>query len=379
MKCKVLAPRGTYLPVLPVHCNKKLVFSLCMTCADGMQQTVCTHSEEERSWVGTYTTVELGKAVELGYKVVRLYEIWHYPTKVTGLFKTYIQRFLKLKQEASGWPDEDMDEDEKVSYIKEYLKREGICLDPMKIAKSPIRAVAKLALNSLWGKFGQTSDRTQVTFVSTFDELWSLLANKANVEVQSIIPVSDHVLRVTYKAAGEAKQKTCKTKNEVVAAFTTSHARLKLFNVMDQLGQYGRRKLLYCDTDSVFYVKRSGEDDPECGRFLGELVDEYPSKKITSFVTGGPKVYSYTFEDGSAVTKVKGISLNCQNSAVITPAALTKLVRTPDGATLTVVNSHKITRTLTESIVSREEKKDFRVVYTKRVIQDDFTTLPYGY
>ena len=50
-----------------------------------------------------------------------------------------------------------------------------------------------------------------------------------------------------------------------------------------------------------------------------------------------------------------------------------------DGSSVTVVNEKKITRDTRACIVSRTEKKDFRVMYTKRVIREGFITYPYGY
>ena len=37
----------------------------------------CRHSEEERSFYGTFTTIEVMKAIEKGYKVLQIKEIWH--------------------------------------------------------------------------------------------------------------------------------------------------------------------------------------------------------------------------------------------------------------------------------------------------------------
>ena len=378
VKCKVTPPRGHHLPVLPLRSNGKLTFPLCKPCTDQMIQTPCEHTPEERSWVGTFTTIELEKAVQTGYVGEKIYEVWHYPDSKVGLFVSYIRRFLKLKQVASGYPEDCHTEEEKTAYVEECHCHDDIRLYPERIGKSGIRSVAKLALNSLWGKFGQRTEMSKTEFVGSYESLMSLIYND-NVSITGIIPVSDDVLRVVY-TVDEDSRKRMVTTNEVIAAFTTAHARLKLYSVMEEIDASGSGRLLYTDTDSVFYIKRAGEVDPECGRFLGDLTDEYPGRRITSFVTGGPKVYSYTFEDGGAVTKVKGITLNSKNAKAITPEALTKMVVTPDGSTITVTNNMKITRTPADCIVSRREEKTFRVVYTKRVVaSDSFETHPYGF
>ena len=58
-----------------------------------------------------------------------------------------------MKQEADGWPSWAKTEEEKTLYLDEYFKKEGIKLDRNAIAKNPgLRQLAKLMLNSFWGK-----------------------------------------------------------------------------------------------------------------------------------------------------------------------------------------------------------------------------------
>lgn len=84
----------------------------------------------------------------------QVYEVYHFPTTSESLFKSYIDLFLKIKQESSGWPKDCVTEEQKSQYIQHYKEREGIDLDPRCIEKNPgKRQVAKLALNSLWGRY----------------------------------------------------------------------------------------------------------------------------------------------------------------------------------------------------------------------------------
>ena len=66
-KCKVLPPDDLFHPVLPVHCNGKMMFPLCMKCAEDSSDK-CSHSKEDRSLVGTWVTFELFKALDCGYR-----------------------------------------------------------------------------------------------------------------------------------------------------------------------------------------------------------------------------------------------------------------------------------------------------------------------
>ena len=148
INCTVLPPRGLYHPVLPYRCNNKLVFPLCKTCAETKQQTSCQHTDSERAITGTYVSIELEKALEKGYRVIQLHEVWHFEKKSDTLFRQYIDTFLKLKQEASGWPSWITTEADKERYIREYFEKEGVQLAYNHVQANPgLRALAKLMLN----------------------------------------------------------------------------------------------------------------------------------------------------------------------------------------------------------------------------------------
>ena len=153
IKCTVLPPRGLFHPVLPYRTKDKLMFPLCKTCADTLNQNPCTHSDQERAILGTWCHAELMKAIEKGYEVLKIHEVWHWHQTTDKLFKDYVDTFLKIKQEASGYPKECVTDEQKQRYIDEYYEHEGIRLEPNKIEYNPgLRSLAKLALNSLWGR-----------------------------------------------------------------------------------------------------------------------------------------------------------------------------------------------------------------------------------
>ena len=121
------------------------MFPLCYTCAETKQQSTCTHADNKRAFVGTWVSDELKKAVDLGYEVQTIYEVWNFnevnqydpQTKTGGLFTSYIDTFAKLKQQASGWPSDCDTESKKAQYINNYKDKEGIiivikcgCLNP---------------------------------------------------------------------------------------------------------------------------------------------------------------------------------------------------------------------------------------------------------
>ena len=153
IKCTVLPPRGLFHAVLPHHGQDKLMFALCKTCADTCNQTPCTHSDAERAIQGTWCSVEVMKALEKGYRIVQVHEVWHFPRKSDTLFKEYIDTFAKIKLEASGYPKNCVTDEQKQWYVDDILENQGIQLDPSKITCNPgLRTLSKLMLNSFWGK-----------------------------------------------------------------------------------------------------------------------------------------------------------------------------------------------------------------------------------
>lgn len=96
-------------------------------------------------------------AVSKGYQILKIYEVYHFeqssqyePTLGEGgLFAKYVNTFLKIKQEASGFPPECVSEESKQEYIRQYKEKEGIYLECDKIEKNPgLRCLAQICLNS---------------------------------------------------------------------------------------------------------------------------------------------------------------------------------------------------------------------------------------
>ena len=111
VQCRFLPPRELYHPVLPYRHAGKLTFPLCATCVKEemakppLERSYrCAHSDEQRALTGTWCIPELQKAVELGYEIQYIYEVWHFDQTCEGLFQDYVNTWLKIKQEASGWP-----------------------------------------------------------------------------------------------------------------------------------------------------------------------------------------------------------------------------------------------------------------------------------
>jgi len=107
--------------------------------------------------------------------------------------------FLKMKQESSGYPSCVQSEANKDKYIEDYRRAEGIALDKASISKNAgQRNLAKLKLNSMWGKWVQNQNKTQTTLTTSVKELYELLTSPGT-EVTNLIFPNDDVVWVSWK------------------------------------------------------------------------------------------------------------------------------------------------------------------------------------
>ena len=142
--------------------------------------------------------------------------------------------------------------------------------------------------------------------------------------------------------------------------------------------------VLYYDTDSVIFVSKPSDPEPPIGPYLGDLTDESGGDYITTFVSGGPKNYSYRTNTNKVETKVRGITLDCKAKQKVNFDVIRTLVylhiQCHVTGHVTVNIPFKIMRDAkSKSIETKRMKKDYRIVYDKRVIVNDYKTLPYGF
>ena len=167
-----------------------------------------------------------------------------------------------------------------------------------------------------------------------------------------------------------------KNTNVYIACFTTSHARLMLYDKLDYLNE----KVLYLYTDSIIYTD-DGTKNIETGDMLGDMTDEISGKGISSFASTGPKSYSFKYGDNEQKSAIKGFTLNHENSSILNHNSMSKIVQKQIRG-LTIVNENKITRKNRE-IVNKYCEKVFKFGHDKRVIRQidegHIDTLPYGY
>ncbi|XP_066248831.1 uncharacterized protein [Euwallacea similis] len=300
IKCQILPPRKLYHPVLSIK-EEKLIFTLCSQFFKEKCEKCC-HSEDERSLIGTWTTDEVNKPIE--------------------------KDFIKIKLETSSWKDNYKFVEDYISAAKKHLDldlvKENIIPNPGK------RAVEKICLNSLWGKLGQRQNASKRKYIIDA----KLIYKYKNMFVENSLTTN-------------------------VAAFTTSNVRLRLYDMLDQLGE----AVVYYDIDSIIYID-DGTNTVKTGCMLGS------------------KSYAYDTKLKKGVMKIKGFTLNYENSQKlnhktmeqILDKEIDKIKRNYNMITKDVKNKRLVNKNIT---------KEFTFDYDKRMILNEedgiIDTLPWGY
>ena len=263
-----------------------------------------------------------------------------------------------------------------------YSSLPGTRLDIASIAKNPGRkATAKLMLNSFWGKFGERINKPTTVTVQNPSHLFRLISDAA-LDISTLCLCTDDILEAVYTSVQDNAVKGTKT-NIFVAAFTTCHARLKLYESLDTL----QEQVLYYDTDSVIYRWRPNQPSITTGDFLGDMTDELDGDVITEFVSGGAKNYGYKTRHGKVVCKVRGFALNVRGSAILNfhtmkDNILSELDSPQDSRrNLNIVTPYHFRRDLEKKQIQVVRRvKQYGLVFDKRVIDvATKSSYPYGY
>ena len=202
------------------------------------------------------------------------------------------------------------------------------------------------------------------------------------LEISTIRVCTDDVIEVVYTSVEDNIVKS--TKNNIfIAAFTTSYARIKLYQSLDTL----QRQVLYYDTDSVVYRWRHGQPSIATGDYLGDMKDELEGDVITEFLAAGAKNYAYKTQQGKVQCKVRGFTLNARGSAILNfetmkANILSELHHPQDQRRTTdVVTPYYFQRDSEKKrikVVPRVKK--YGLVFDKRVVDvTTRTSYPFGY
>jgi hypothetical protein len=321
------------------------------------------------------TSVEFQAAVfgeEAYCDCTHVYRIDEYQSS-TSLFKQFIEVWLKLKIISSKPPPIETFSTFQTT-LKERLNID-VTWDEFNFNPS-LRTLAKLVLNSLWGKFGQRTKMPKTKIFQTANQLYDYYEKirMGLYEEKEHLPVG-HVSFIKKFVETQEWNK----KNTAVACFVTAHARRRLGTVLSQLGN----RVLYHDTDSIIYERRRSTDwmVPE-GQFLGDWESETGDCMIHEFVSLAPKTYAYRYQkqNGDIVefVKSKGFSMN---AATRTQLCFDNYKRLIFGEASKIDITTTFFRHSEEAgfMFTTDGHKSLSFQYSKGFIDwDTFETLPYG-
>lgn len=232
-KIEFVCPDNIEIPVLPMKVNNKLIFGT-------------------GKGSGVYTSVEINKALEKGYKI-NFIKTYNFSSK-KKLFEGYVDYFYKIKKNAS----------------KNSAKYQ----------------IAKLYLNSLYGKFGQHSKRDN--YIINPDNEWI----NNNMDFELVEGSKDFLL---FKKEYYYNNIWV---NLPIIMFITSYARIKLYEIFEKIGF---NNVYYCDTDSII----TSIELPASLEIGDVKLEDYIKEGYFLF----PKVYAYTNTKDEVILKSKGFDV----------------------------------------------------------------------
>jgi nucleotidyltransferase/DNA polymerase involved in DNA repair len=76
---------------------RKVAKQNCQECHTRLRNADCQHMDSERAITGLWTRGKIEKALEKGYKIEKIYDVWHFEQSSADLWKGYIKKFMKIK------------------------------------------------------------------------------------------------------------------------------------------------------------------------------------------------------------------------------------------------------------------------------------------
>ena len=284
---------------------------------------------------GTWFSEEIYLAMENGYEVTELYEVYHFPPdrRTNEYFRGYMSFFLRIKQESEGWvkagaSSETPTEEEKERIIENLFVQNGSMARMRKEnvgINLVLRALAKVYLNCLWGKLAQDVEQVNSVILGDYTSWMKEIVLNPEVDRQSLRyrHMQGAAVMCYYEKFTEHKRLSPQV-NIWIAASVTAWARTILHRKMLDIGPH---RILYCDTDSIIF---EGNLDHHVQRGLGQWASETErGETIKEFYGVAPKCYMKLIEEEEKEPggekhivkhiKCKGVRLTLLNQQKVTP------------------------------------------------------------
>jgi hypothetical protein len=308
-KAHVIAPDDLYIPVLPSKIKLKSDNKLMFVTG---------------SFDGYWDNHLLRKAKELGYSIEPLKT---YSFQSDYIFKEFVDNFYSIKQNTEK--------------------------------DTPMYLIAKLLMNSLYGKYGQR-------------QISESMIKDPDPDTDKYT-VKDFDIETGWaRVEEEGKGKSYLPQ---ISIHVTAMAQLWLYESLQQILEKGY-KIFYCDTDSITTDYKNLHVSKELGDWKLE-------KRIASGYFVLPKTYKIIDDSGKVELRAKGYSKKLQSK--ITEDAFKHALLNDDYSGFSVISDNK---EMLRASASFHRFKDFNKLdyirrsiqtrYNKRKILKDFNTRPYN-
>lgn len=258
-QCKVEAPTDLIHPIIQLHVKTKA-------------------GTRTMSPTGTFECMlfseEMDNAIKLGYKIKIL---WGYTFKKGKIFKSFVSDMYNIR----------------LQYSKDH----------------PMNYIAKILLNSLYGRLGMDDNFSYSTIISK--ESYLKYEEQNYEKIKDVMDLGDNYL---VEIEGDETSSMLDDRNEShninisISSAVTGYARI----LMTQFKNNSKMKLYYTDTDSI-YTDLNPDKLNELinnivdSKILGKLKIETISSRAI-FIS--PKVYYLKTLEGEEIYKVKGLNKN---------------------------------------------------------------------
>jgi len=169
-----------------------------------------------------------------------------------------------------------------------------------------LRHIAKICLNLLWGKFGQIPKMKHSEYMDNERDFYKIILND-KIEQISLSFWNDNMVYANYKTKNEFLKVNYNI-NIYIACFTSSWARLTLYNMLEKLD----KNVCYCDTDSIVYIENEQTKkivDKYVRDGLRNWTDELEGNHIKFWCAAHAKDYGYILNNRNPKGKVKGFKV----------------------------------------------------------------------
>lgn len=282
-----------------------------------------------------FTSVEFKKALEVGYKIDKLYRYDEYhkapPLWAEMVKKCYLEKMRNSRNAPEGNEKEDLQ-----AYYDEVFDMPELKFDQWE--KNPVmKLVAKIMVNVGWGKHAQNMDLEHISIVGeNFDdeieELEFMNTIDENLQGKTSVGISTvgNSIMVKRKRGPNSDKRTMYNSVYLPAAiFVPAYGRLQLWEQMNLLGQ----RVLYHDTDSIIYEYIPGQYNIPEGEYWGQWEVDDKDKGIIEFVGLAPKSYGVRCMDqpdgtkGYEMIKFKGLSITRKHSKQINFDVMVNMIK----------------------------------------------------